>query len=139
MQIIQNNHDRKDQYIPYFGYSELACRATNKLILAKGFADKLLALRIKWDNSMIITSCCRSKEHNRQIGGNPRSFHIYDHPHYTTNGTCAIDIAVSEGAARGRLIHLAWSLGWSIGINKRFIHLDRRTDYTNLKQTLFLY
>ncbi len=88
---------------------------------------------------MIITSCCRSREHNKKVGGNLRSLHIYDQPYHQTGGTCAIDIAITDGSARGKLIHLAWQLGWSIGVNKRFIHLDRRIDYTNLKKVMFLY
>jgi hypothetical protein len=34
---------------------------------------------------------------------------------------------------------LAWQLGWSIGFNKNFLHLDRRVDYTELKQVVFCY
>jgi len=126
-------------FIPYFTYQELACKSTGKLILAVGFANKLVELRTKFNQPMAVTSCCRSKEYNSQIGGSPRSFHVYDQPYYPTDGTCAIDIAITDGTIRGRLIHLAWQLGWSIGINKNFIHLDRRIDYTSLKQTIFLY
>ena len=126
-------------YILYFTAKELACKATGKIVLAPGFDDKLVELRAKFNQLMTVTSCCRSKEYNRQIGGSPSSFHIYDQPHYPTGGTCAIDIAVNDGLTRGKLIHLAWDLGWSIGINKSFIHLDRRVDYTGLKQTTFFY
>lgn len=31
------------------------------------------------------------------------------------------------------------NLGWSIGFHKNFLHLDRRVDYTELKQTVFGY
>jgi hypothetical protein len=126
-------------YIPYFTAKELACKATGKIALAPGFADKLIELRVKLTQPMAVTSCCRSKEYNRQIGGNPRSFHIYDQPYYPTDGACAIDIAITNGTIRGKLIHLAWEQGWSVGIHKSFIHLDRRVDYTNLKQITFFY
>jgi uncharacterized protein YcbK (DUF882 family) len=126
-------------YIPYFTEQELACRGTGKLVLAPGFADKLIHLRKRFNQPMIVTSCCRSKEYNKQIGGNLRSFHVYDQPYHPTGGTCAIDIAITDGSNRGKLIHIAWQLGWSIGINKSFIHLDRRIDYTSLQQTTFFY
>ena len=125
--------------LPYFKHKELACRATGRVQLADGFAEQLVALRKKWGNPMIVTSCCRSKDHNSKVGGSPRSFHVYDHPYYNTGGTCAIDISCTNSATRGQLIHLAWQEGWSIGVNKTFIHLDYRTLYTNLKQSLFLY
>jgi len=126
-------------YIPYFSHDELACKQTGKIVLASGFADKLVELRTRFNQPMVVTSCCRSKECNSKIGGSPKSFHVYDQPFYPTGGACAIDIAITDGATRGKLIHLAWGLGWSIGISKSFIHLDRRIDYTNLKQTTFFY
>lgn len=139
---IQSSKDsNKKQYFQssYFQYSELACKATGIVKLAPGFAAKLNQLREKWGRPMIVNSCCRSKLHNDEIKANPRSFHIYDYPHYQTKGSCAIDIKIKDPHLRGKLASLAWSCGWSIGINKNFIHLDRRTDYTKLKQTLFLY
>jgi len=126
-------------YIQYFTHKELACKQTGKLILAQGFADRLTQLRIKFNRPMIVTSCCRSKEYNAKVGGSYRSFHVYDHPYYKTGGSCAIDVAMNDGHIRGKLISLAWRSGWSIGVNKKFVHLDRRIDYTNLKQIIFLY
>ncbi|PCJ23198.1 MAG: hypothetical protein COA94_08490 [Rickettsiales bacterium] len=125
--------------IPYFKHKELACPQTNQLILADGFAAKLLQLRIAFNQSMIITSCCRSKAYNREVGGHPRSLHVYDKPYHNTDGTCAIDIAVTNTTTKAQLMQLAWNLGWSIGINEKFLHLDRRTDHTNLKQMVFRY
>ncbi|WP_342278421.1 MULTISPECIES: D-Ala-D-Ala carboxypeptidase family metallohydrolase [unclassified Candidatus Tisiphia] len=126
-------------YLPYFTHQELACRQTGQIILAAGFAEKLVALRSKFNCPMQLISTCRSKEYNRKIGGVPNSFHIYDYPRYGFTGCCAIDVATSDNTIKGNLISLAWQLGWSIGINKNFTHLDRRIDYTNLKQTIFLY
>jgi hypothetical protein len=126
-------------YMPYFTREELACRSTGGLVLAEGFAEKLLTLRTKFGQPMPVTSCCRSSEYNRKIGGALDSFHIYDHPRHGFIGTCAIDIAIKDPTDKGDLMSLAWQLGWSIGFNKNFLHLDRRSDYTELRQTVFGY
>jgi len=126
-------------YIPYFAHEELACRSTGGLILAEGFAKKLVELRTKFAKPMIVTSCCRSLEYNRRVGGSPDSFHIYDLPRLGFTGTCAIDITIKDPTDKGDLFSLAWDLGWSIGFNRQFLHLDRRVDYTGLKQAVFGY
>lgn len=53
--------------------------------------------------------------------------------------TCAVDVKMVDGPARGRLIELAWDHGWSIGIAPGFLHLDRRTAVLGLPQTTWLY
>jgi hypothetical protein len=126
-------------YLPYFTGEELACRSSGGLLLADGFAEKLLTLRTKFGKPMPVTSCCRSSEYNRKISGAPDSFHIYDQPRRGFIGTCAIDISIQNPTDKGDLMSLAWQLGWSIGVHKNFIHLDRRSDYTELKQTVFGY
>lgn len=128
-----------EYYMPYFTKDELVCKGSCKIFLAEGFADKLLILREQFNQPMVVTSCCRSFEYNAKIGGAKNSFHIYDHPTRKPAGTAAIDIAVGNGTARGKLINLAWSLGWNIGIHKNFLHLDRRSDYTNMQQIVFVY
>lgn len=114
-----------------FTHDELACRKTKTGILAPGFAEALLELRLTCARPMIVTSCCRSAEHNRAVGGHPRSMHVYDRPYHPTGGACAIDIAMTDGTFAHQLIKTASALGWSIGINfdRHFIHLDRRTDF----------
>lgn len=129
----------KKDYIPYFTIEELICRATGGLLLAEGFAEKLLQLCTKFNKPMPVTSCCRSRDYNRKIGGSPNSFHIYDSPRHGFTGTCAIDISIQNPTDKGDLMTLAWQLGWSIGFNKNFLHLDRRSDYTKLRQTVFWY
>jgi len=126
-------------YIPYFTRAELACRESRQIVLAEGFADKLVELRTKFNKPMVVTSCCRSLRYNQQIGGAKNSFHIYDHPRYGFMGACAIDIAAKDHTNKGNLMTLAWQLGWSIGFHKNFLHLDRHVDYTELKQIVFGY
>lgn len=122
-----------------FSHAELACKATGAVKLAPGFAHKLAMLRMTFGKPMIVTSCCRSAEHNRRVGGHPRSLHVYDEPHWPTGGTCAIDIRVPNGTYAGELAFLAWQQGWSYGVPKGgFIHLDRR-DIVGLPQAVFGY
>ena len=121
-----------------FSDKELACRHCGKLILAPGFAEKLKELRLEFGLPMTLSSCCCS-EHNRQEGGNAGSFHLTENIKWKVPGTCAIDV-VRRGAEYDRkLLSTALTLGWSIGIAKAFIHLDRRSDYTGLKAALFTY
>ena len=123
----------------YFTRRELACKSTGKLALADGFAENLIRLRYMFDQPMIITSCCRSTAHNQSVGGSRKSFHIYDNPPWSNGGACAVDIRTPDGRYAKELVALALELGWSAGVGRRFIHLDRRSDYTNMAQTLFGY
>jgi hypothetical protein len=122
--------------LPNFSEAELRCKGSGLLILAPGFGRELQALRNAYGKPMTVTSCCRSEEHNRKIGGHPRSLHVCDLPAHNTGGTCAIDVQVTD---REELIKLAWSRGWSIGLSPRFIHLDLRTKILNLPQVRFEY
>jgi hypothetical protein len=129
----------KKYYVPYFTHSELACKQTGKIVLAEGFAEKLIELRTIFGKSMPVVSGCRSREYNTKIKGAKNSFHIYDYPHHSGKGCCAVDVATTDSNYRGNLTALAWSLGWSIGIHKNFLHIDRRIDYTTSNQIMFLY
>ena len=126
-------------YIPYFTHGELACHKTHKIKLAEGFGDKLVALRKEYGLIMPVTSGCRSKEYNRSIGGHYRSLHVYDEPHHQTGGCCAVDVRMEDGVVKGHLVATAWKMGWSIGVHGNFVHLDMRSDYTDLPQAFFTY
>lgn len=120
-----------------FKARELACKGSGGLRLAPGFAEKLIELRLALDEPMIVSSCCRSEDYNKRVGGVGRSFHIYDNPAWPTGGTCAIDIRCPSLSYKKKLYDLAWSLGWTIGVYTGFLHLDRRSDYTDQAQTRF--
>lgn len=125
-----------------FSDAELMCRQTSVVLLADGFAEKLVELRIAYGLPMYVTSCCRSRAHNERIVGHPRSLHICEGSH-GLNGTAAIDIAwPDKPELRFRLLRLAADLGWSFGIKKTkhgaIIHLDRR-DLAKLIPTVFAY
>lgn len=122
-----------------FAHKELACRKTRKVILAPGFGDALIALRVAFDQSMLVSSCCRSEEHNRTMTpkGHPRSLHVYDKSPRGP-GTKAIDIRTPNIIYARKLVEIAFQKGWSVGVSKHFVHLDRR-DFVNLPQGLFGY
>lgn len=120
-----------------FAARELACKGSGGMRLAPGFGEKLVELRLALAESMVVLSCCRSREHNKRVGGVLRSFHIFDYPAWSTGGSCAIDISTPSAGYRQKLFDLAWSRGWTIGTYKSFLHLDRRSDYTNQPQITF--
>lgn len=122
-----------------FSDKELACRHCGKLVLAPGFAEKLKELRLEFGLPMTLSSCCRCNEHNRQEGGNAGSFHLTENIKWKVPGTCAIDVRRQGAEYDRRLLSVALKQDWSIGIAKAFIHLDRRSDYTDLKAALFTY
>lgn len=124
-----------------FSEAELACKGSGMLILAPGFGEALVRLRMDFGRPMSVTSACRSAAHNARIGGHPRSLHVCDKPYWPTGGCCAIDIAMRDGAYNLRLLGLAERQGWAVGINfqKNFIHLDRRADFNAGEPSLFPY
>ncbi|MDA1333070.1 MAG: D-Ala-D-Ala carboxypeptidase family metallohydrolase [Bacteroidetes bacterium] len=121
-----------------FTSSELACKDSGLIKLHTGFADHLRDLRLTIGYPMIVTSCCRSAEHNKAVGGHSRSLHVYDKPNHGATGTAAIDIKRGNAAFNTVLVQMALKSGWSIGVSKTFIHLDRRTDL-GMSQNIFGY
>lgn len=127
---------------PNFSEDELRCKGSGKLQLAPGFGQALQGLRDALGESMTVTSACRSLNHNRAVGGHPKSLHICDFPPRNTGGCCSVDVAAVEGERddyRAKLAEIAWARGWSIGFHPRFLHLDLRTQYAGLPQTRFTY
>ena len=122
----------------YFSHRELACKSTGVVRLAPHFLDELIALREEYAKPMPVSSCCRSEAHNKHIGGHPRSLHVYNTPYHPTNGTCAIDITVSNGFDKADIVRIALNRGWGVEVAKNFVHLDRR-DFAGLPQTIYPY
>lgn len=124
-----------------FSEAELACKHCGKVKLHPGFAEELKGLRVELNEAMSLTSACRCKIHNANVGGHPNSLHVLDEAqHPGQDGTLAVDVAAADGAYRGRLFALAWKRGWSIGWNakQKFLHLDKRV-MIGLQQTTFDY
>ena len=141
-------------YSPYFKPWELASRETESEKatirfhyhepLQGGFLNWLCFLRMATGKPFIINSACRSLEHNKAVGGHPRSLHLMDNPVHPTNGTMAVDISVagwSNGEIK-KLLDTAMSplLGFSVGRGEKkgFIHVDMRT-WIGLPQHEFYY
>jgi hypothetical protein len=100
-----------------FSPAEIACRGTGQLKLHPEALDKLQALRDRLGKPLIVRSAYRSPEHNRAVGGAPRSKHM--------DGT-AFDIAMAnhdpvvfEAAARE-----VGFLGFGFYPRSGFIHID---------------
>jgi len=109
------------------------------LIVSDQFMDALQTLREELSRPMRLTSACRSAEHNKSVGGHPRSLHVCDEPaRRQQEGCLAVDVAIVDGNYRGHLVATAWQRGWSVGWNTTFCHLDRR-DFVGLPQSTFDY
>lgn len=128
--------------LQYFKPHELWDRETKVVLLAPGnkdgyigFGKRIDALREEWGKPLAVNSCCRSAARNARVGGHPRSLHVYDKPFHPTGGTAAIDF--SETSEEFRL--LAWSLGFSLGINRSFTHCDDRYPLLGMPQAEFRY
>lgn len=123
--------------IKNFAFDELS--PNDKAVsFAPGFLDALQRLRDAYGKPMKVNSCARSAAYNKKIGGHPSSLHVWDKPAHNTGGCMAIDIAMTDSITRAELVMLALATNWSVGINRTFIHLDRRSDI-GMKQALFLY
>ncbi|MCC5963612.1 MAG: DUF882 domain-containing protein [Rhodobacteraceae bacterium] len=102
---------------PNFSPAEIACRGTGQIKLHPAALDKLQALRDQLGKPLIVRSAYRSPQHNRNVGGAPRSKHM--------DGT-AFDIAMGnhdpvafEAAARA-----VGFLGFGFYPRSGFIHID---------------
>ena len=102
---------------PDFSPAEIACRGSGKLKLHPQALDTLQALRGRLGKPMIVNSGYRSPEHNRAVGGAPRSKHM--------DGT-AFDISMAnhdpvafEAAARE-----VGFLGFGTYPRSGFMHID---------------
>ena len=125
--------------LDHFSHSELACPTTDQVRLAAGFGEALEKLRIKLDAPIYLTSACRSPSHNAMVREHPRRLHLIVNGHWGTGGTCAVDVAATEGEYPAKLIALALDQDWSVGVASNFIHLDRRSRYCGLPQVLYHY
>ena len=100
-----------------FSPAEIACRGTGQIKLHPEALDRLQALRDRLGKPLIIRSAYRSPQHNRIVGGAPRSKHM--------DGT-AFDIAMSNHdpvafAAAAREIGF---LGFGFYPRSGFMHID---------------
>lgn len=119
-----------------FTEAKLRCPLSGVILLAPGFGDALVQLRMAFGHPMYETSICRSAEHNLAVGGHKLSLHLYHGGR--TDGTAAIDIKKPRVDLRWRLAGLAREQGWSLGVGSDFWHLDLRR-LAGLTPTVFGY
>lgn len=133
----------------YFSHKELACKKTGCAVLSParhikhgsakifyiGFGQRMDELREAWGKPLNVNSVCRSEAHNKAVGGNPRSLHVYDHPFWPTGGTIAADFTEISPEFR----ELAYEMGFSLGLGKTFTHCDDRLAVLGMPQTTFNY
>tara|TARA_R100001143_G_scaffold36703_1_gene34247 strand:- start:2295 stop:2687 length:393 start_codon:yes stop_codon:yes gene_type:complete len=129
--------------LKYFTEEELQCPSAKIVKLADGFGQKLDDLREMLDRPMTLTSACRTSSHidsllERGYPASKNSFHLIDNPKYGTD-TCAVDVSVPDSEYRKELISVALQEGWTVGVAKSFIHIDKRVDYTDLPQIVYIY
>lgn len=127
----------------HFTRAELACPTTARLELEPGFLDELEILRGLYGRPMAVTSGCRTSEHNewliaRGYAASPNSLHLIDNVKHGTD-TCAVDIRRPAGDDLADLVAKALNLGWTVGLAKTFVHLDRRTQFAGLPRIFYTY
>jgi hypothetical protein len=124
----------------YFTEKELAAKDTGICKLSAGFGDRMDALREEWGKPLIVNSCCRTKQHNKAIGGSPKSLHVYDEPYHPTGGTCACDFRLMPTTEENeKFAHLALDMGFSVSYEKGCIHVDDRTRVLGIPKIRFIW
>ena len=100
-----------------FSPAEIACRGTGQLKLHPDALDRLQALRDRLGKPLILRSAYRSPEHNRNVGGAPRSKHM--------DGT-AFDIAMAnhDPVAFEKAAREVGFLGFGFYPRSGFMHID---------------
>lgn len=105
-----------------FNYKEFRCHC-GKCKFSSGigideiFVQKLQMIRDWVDTPLKINSALRCKIHNKYVGGSKNSNHLTG---------IAADIHCISPRLRMLIISEAISLGLTIGVYKRFLHLDMR-------------
>ncbi len=125
-----------DKLSDYFSHNDLACKGNNVRCLDPRFEYALLLYRQMVNIPLYPNSCCRSLEHNKEVSGSEKSFHLYEGVKDGRTGTMAIDLRVTDSAVRAKMVRYALNLGWSLKIYDTFIHIDRRVDL-GYKQIIF--
>lgn len=144
---IQIHVDGQHQVVPFFKAQELACPGTALIQYEPIFLACLVTLRFTVNHGMTLNSAGRSPSYNATIdGAHKNSLHQTLNPKHKNKYTkhalmaCAVDVSTrrwSESKIK-KFVATAEKLGFSVGIAKTFIHLDRR-DLAGLPQHRFYY
>ncbi|WP_127143319.1 YcbK family protein [Pelagibacterium montanilacus] len=102
---------------PSFSPEEIACRGTGAILVHEEALDRLQALREKIGKPMIVNSAYRSPEHNRKVGGAPRSKHPEGHAY-------DISMANHDPVQFEKEANALGFLGIGHYPNSNFMHID---------------
>lgn len=109
---------------PHFSRHEFECPCCGICIVSADLLECLEWMRAMLGKPMTITSGCRCRKHNIEVGGYPTSTHICDEH----NECRAADIKVDDSAHRRELVILAHEKFLRVGVAKQFIHVDVDTN-----------
>ncbi len=88
----------------YFSVDELKCKGTDECNMDEGFMERLVTLRHKFNEPMVVSSGYRDSSYNQVIGGVRNSPHLHGK---------AVDILIG-GKGAYRLIGLAIQQGFTV-------------------------
>lgn len=129
--------------LPFFTPSELECLCCGFIQIDEHFAAALVGFRERVGRPIVPNSVCRCPEHNKAVGGHPRSLHLTENPEHDTDGAAAIDVSWRGWPAAMKLsfAQSALDYGFSLGLHDGFLHLDWRSQLprVELPQTIFTY
>ncbi len=110
----------------FFKVEELQCKCCKACNMEQAFLNRLDMLRVAFGGPMIITSGYRCKSYNDKVKGSKNSQHMLGR---------AVDVAIAESDKRHKLVACATQLGFSVGIDGSFVHVDSREG----TKVMFLY
>ncbi len=101
----------------YFTTQELKCKCNkcNEVVYNQELLNILDEVREELGESIIVNSCCRCANHNKNIGGSPKSRHLHGN---------AVDLHIKNNNYRFRLMKLLLNKGVSILVYRTFIHIQ---------------
>jgi uncharacterized protein YcbK (DUF882 family) len=103
----------------YFSKTETMCRDNCGMDVQPGFLKRLDELREKVGHPLTLTSAARCAVHNAKVGGAAKSQHV--------QGLAAdIDTLGLTAGQRYGLLRAALELGFCVGVNAAFLHVDTR-------------
>lgn len=105
-----------------FSFIEFGCRCrtcsfADGYQIDKGLVLALQEIRDFIGEPMVVTSGLRCYDHNKKVNGVSDSYH---------KTGLAADIACTGSTARYKIVKKALTIGLTVGINKSFIHIDKR-------------
>lgn len=104
----------------YFKPSETMCKCGCGMDVQPGFLKRLDELREKVGHPLRLTSAARCPAHNAKVGGVAKSQHMQAI-------AADIDTLSLTSSQRYGLLKAALELGFCVGINAAFLHIDVRS------------